>query len=198
MNIESFEQYKAYEEQGLRTEAKACLHDFVSSFSDASEIEDWVWQYLPLLKENRHCRIRHEIFVELVYPTLKRGYLKQDFVSTLWLGKLVQNIYNNRAIHEELGWVTDYELYLRSYELEPNSQEAKSLLLATIVGHLKYAVHEWPAGMLWGNDGATTEQCVEFAGDLALANKLDAEQVHRAFFADFAEKLSAYAEGHSE
>ena len=49
-----------------------------------------------------------------------------------------------------------------------------------LLGLLKYAVHELPAGVLYGTDGATTKQCAELLDDLnefeALCRELGRDQ----------------------
>jgi hypothetical protein len=55
-----------------------------------------------------------------------------------------------------------------------------------LLGLLKYAVHELPAGVLYGTDGANAKQCAEWMGDLnefeALCGELDHDQ--RPFIED--------------
>lgn len=102
MNIEHYREFKELEEKGLKKQASKALRAFISSFENGQEKEEWVREYLPELQTNKHSRIRHEIFHELVFPILKAGYENNDFASTLWLGKLAQNFYQVRQLHEEL------------------------------------------------------------------------------------------------
>jgi len=193
MDIENFETYKAYNEKGLKKPATASLHKFIASFLGDSERQDWVWSYLATLEKNNHCRIRHEIFTELVYPVLKQGYLNQDFDATFWLGQLTQNIYQNKALHEELDFITEYQLYLKCYQLKPNSVEVISVLLKVMVQQLEYALHEYPSAILWDNNSANLAQCEELAKELAFARKLDGESKYNLFFNDVEDKLSTYS-----
>ena len=148
MNIEHYAEFREFEEKGLKKQASKSLRAFISSFENNEEIKEWVWEYLPKLERNRHSRIRHEIFNELVYPILKSGYENNDFSSTLWLGKLAQNIYQAQKLHEELDWVTELGLYNKSHKLDPSSDEARLLLLKAIVGWLEYSEHEWPSSRI--------------------------------------------------
>lgn len=147
----------------MKKQASKALRGFISSFENGKEKEDWVWEYLPKLQSNRHLRIRHEIFHELVYPILKAGYESRDFDSTLWLGKLAQNIYKTQQLHKKLDWVSELGLYKKCYEIDPRNDEVRLLLLKTIVSWLEYSEHEWPSGILYGNNGATIEQCDEIS-----------------------------------
>lgn len=192
MNIEHFQKFREFEEKGLKKQASKSLRTFISSFENRKEIEEWVWEYLPKLGTNRHSRIRHEIFHELIYPILRAGYEKNDFASTLWLGKLAQNIYQAQHLHEELGWVSELSLYNKSYEIEPKNDEARLLLIKAIVSWLEYSEHEWPSGILYGNDGATIEQCDEISSEVQRVLKLDSEHVHSEFIKQYVKKLSEY------
>jgi len=192
MNIEHYQEFKECEKKGLKKQASKSIRAFISSFENEREIEDWVWEYLPKLDTNRHSRIRHEIFYELVYPILKRGYEHNDFSSTLWLGKLAQNIYQARQIHEELDWVTDFSLYNKSHKLDPNNDEARLLLLKSIVDWLEYSEHEWPSGILYGNEGATIEQCDYISTEVQRVLRLDKEHTYSEFIKQYNKKLSEY------
>ena len=163
MNIKHYYEFRGFEEKGLKTSAAKSLRAFISSFKSQQEIEEWVWEYLPKLEKNKHLRIRYELFHELIYPILKTGYQNNDFASTLWLGKLAQNIFQAQRVHEDLGWVSELGLYEKSYEINPKNDEARLLLLRAIVSWLKYSEHEWPSGILYGKDGATIGQCDEIS-----------------------------------
>ena len=192
MNVEHYQEFKEFEEKGLKKQASKSLRSFISTFESEREIEDWVWEYLPKLETNRHSRIRHEIFHELVYPVLKNGYENNDFSSTVWLGKLAQNIYQAQQLHEELGWVTELGLFNKSHELDPSNDEARLLLLKAMVAWLEYSEHEWPSGILYGNDGATIEQCDEISTEVQLVQQLDKEHRYNEFIKQYIKKLSEY------
>ncbi|EGL55761.1 hypothetical protein MAMP_02755 [Methylophaga aminisulfidivorans MP] len=192
MIIEHYQEFRELEEKGLKKQASKALRDFISSFENGREREEWVWEFLPTLQTNRHSRIRHEIFHELVYPILKSGYENNDFDSTLWLGKLAQNIYQAQQLHQELNWVSELSLYSKSHELDPNNDEARLLLLKALVSWLEYSEHEWPSGILYGNNGATFEQCEEISAEVQRVLKLDKEFAHSEFIKQYVKKLSEY------
>lgn len=192
MNIEHYREFKDCEEKGLKKEASKSIRAFISSFDEKDEIEKWVWDYLPELKTNRSSRIRHEIFHELIFPVLKAGYLKGDFSCTLWLGKLIQNIYQTQKLDEELGGVTELGLFNKCHDLDPENEEARLLLLNSIVSWLEYSEHEWPAGILYGNNGATLEQCADINIEVERVLKLDKEHKYSEFIKQYIKKLTEY------
>lgn len=192
MNIEHYNEFIRFQEKGLKKQATESVRAFISSFMDDKEVQDWVWSYLPELKTNQHSRIRHETFVELVYPVLNRGYQAEEYKPTLWLGKLIQNIYQAPKLHEELNHITDNQLYRKCFKLNSEDNEVRSLLLQNIVQWLDYCIHEWPSGILYGNDGATLKQCQEIREEVEFAKKLDANKEYSDFFSDFEDMLIQY------
>lgn len=192
MNIEYYHKLREYEEKGLKKQASKSIRAFITSFENDEEVNEWVWEYLPNMETNKHSRIRHEIFHELVYPILKHGYETNDFSCTLWLGKLVQNIYQAQPLHKELDWVTELDLFNKSHELDPSNEEARLLLLKSIVAWLEHSEHEWPRGILYGNNGATIEQCDEISSEVQRVLQLDKEHRYSEFIKQYINKLSEY------
>lgn len=192
MNTEHYKEFRDFDEKGLKSQASKSLRAFISSFKNDKEKEEWVWQYLPSMEINRHSRIRHEIFHELVYPILKAGYENNDLACTLWLGKLAQNIFQAQKLHEELGWVSELGLFNKCNEIDSSNDEARLLLLKAIMSWLEYSAHEWPSGILYGNDGATLEQCDEISAEVQRVLKLDKEHAYSEFIKQYVKKLSEY------
>ena len=189
MNIEYYENFEKELDAGLKKQATASVKLFVESFQREGDIRDWVWSYLPNLEENRHSCIRYEIFMNLVYPTLKRGFELGDYNSTMWLGKLIQNIYQTKGLFEELGSLDEIDFYKKCHEIDPANNVGNSLLLCSILNWFSYCEHEWPAGILYGNDGATIEQCEDIRNETKFALSLTAEQADIDFIEQFSEKL---------
>ncbi|MBZ2164318.1 hypothetical protein [Alteromonas stellipolaris] len=192
MKIEYYQNFEKELKAGLKKQASLSVKHFVSSFESNDEIEKWVWEYLPKLEKNRHSCIRHELFVNLVYPTLKNGFYSEDYNSTLWLGKLIQNIYQTGKLFEELGGLCEIDFYRKCYEIDPTQSEASKLLLVSLLNWFSYCEHEWPSGILYGNNGATIEQCEEIRDEVQFALTLPVEAQDKEFIAGFLTKLSEY------
>lgn len=192
MNSEHYQNFLRFQSLGQKNKATKSLRDFISSFESIEEIDNWVWANLADLSSNSNARVRHEIFHELIYPVLKSGYNKGDFTSTLWLAKLIQNVYQMAKIHEELVGVSEMELLRKCHTLEPENNEVRLLLLECIVKVLQYSEHEWPRGILYSHDGATLEQCEEIAEEIELALRLDKEYQYTCFIKQFTKKLDQY------
>ncbi|WP_028865661.1 hypothetical protein [Psychromonas aquimarina] len=194
MNIEYYESFERELEAGLKKQATNSIKKFVNSFKDNDEISTWVWSYLPNLEKNRHSCIRYEIFIELVYPILKEGFESNDYRSTLWLGKLIQNIYQTKGIFEELGSLVEMDFYRKCYEIDPSNSEGKELLLKSILYWLSHCEHEWPAGILYAMDGATLEQCKIIKKEADFALSIACNENDRYFVNLFLNKLNLYEE----
>ena len=192
MDIEHYEKFKRELESGLKKQASVSVRLFVESFQGESDIANWVWAYLPKLEKNGHSRIRHEIFINLVYPTLKKGFELGEYDSTLWLGKLIQNIYQTDGLFEELGSLVEMDFYKKCYEIDPNNNEGVSLLRSSILNWISYCEHEWPSGILYGADCATLEQCIIIKKEADFALSLTYTSDEKTYIERFLEKLSQY------
>jgi len=192
MNIEYFKKFEKELSAGLKKQAANSVQLFINSFKSEDEIRSWVWEYLPKLEKNTHCCIRHELFVNLVYPTLKKGFEVGHYDSTLWLGKLAQNIYQTKGVFEELGSLAEMGFYRKCYELDSNRIEGKELLLCCLLDWFSYCEHEWPAGILYGNNGATVEQCFEIRQEAEFARSLTVNENEQVFITQFLIKLDQY------
>lgn len=192
MKIEFYGRFEKELEAGLKKQAAASVKLFVDSFHGEDDIYSWVWSYLPKLEKNRHSRIRHELFIDLIYPTLRKGFRSGDYDSTLWLGKLIQNIYQARGVFEELDSLVEIDFFKKCHEIDPQRDEGNKLLLQSILRWLSYCDHEWPSGILYGMNGATIEQCVEIRKESKLALSLATKQSDIDFIGQFLDKLGQY------
>jgi hypothetical protein len=128
----------------------------------------------------------------VIFPVLKSGYEKEDFRSTLWLGKLSQNLYQDKSLHEKVDWVSELGFYNKAYQIDPNDDEVRLLLLGSIVSWLRYTEHEWPSGILYNNNGATLEQCEEILREVKRVLSMDKEYKYSDFINKYSKKLCQY------
>ena len=192
MNIEYYEKFEKELDAGLKKQAAVSVKLFIDSFKGVDEIQQWVWSYLPKLEKNRHSCIRHELFINLIYPTLKQGFESKDYDSTLWLGKLVQNVYQTKGVFEELGFLVEMDFYKKCYEIDPHNTEGNTLLLNSIINGLSHCQHEWPSGILHGMSFATLEQCSEIREEANFVLALTTEPSDKEFIVQFLDKLNQY------
>lgn len=191
-NIQHYHDYTEFREQGLKKQASKAVRSFIDSFATSDQITKWVWENLPTLEKNLHARLRHELFAELVYPVLKAGYLSNDLQSTLWLGKLIQNLIQSESLWRELNWINEIDLYKKCLEIDPDHYESRRCLILALLNWLHQTEHHWPSGILYGMNGATLSQCEVIREEVELLFRLDLEQQHTAYLSQYLEKLETY------
>jgi len=194
MNINYFNEYLDYKNKGLKQQTKAALARFINSFQSYGEKESWTMEYLPKLKLDANgCRIRNELFEEIIFPVLWNGYNNKNVNLIVWLVKLSQNYYQNNNVWEKMDYITDWQLIHKCYEIDPNNEEVIDLHLKIEIRQIAYSIHEWSSGMiLIGNDSATKEQCKRLLEDIPFINNLDRNKKYQDFIKDYEDKLIEY------
>ncbi|WP_035604837.1 hypothetical protein [Haloferula sp. BvORR071] len=187
-----YEDYKRALAMGDRAGAASLVVAFIASFRSMEEKAEWARWFLE--NENNGHRIRHELYRDLIFPVLLDGYTKRDPWSIKWLARTAQSLYRDRSLHEQSGWKTEMGLLMELVELCPDDGEARSKLLSVVLDWLKYSGHEWPAGLLYGSNAATLEECVDIEAQLELARRLDEGRSNEEFLEGFAVKLREYQE----
>lgn len=176
--------------EGRKSAATAALRAFIASFASSEEKAAWVAGFLET--HDPETRIRHELYDALVLPVLAKGYHASDVWSTKWLAMTVQNLYQAKHLWAQLDFVSGHAL-LRSWRaLAPGCDEARTVLLNSMIDRFRFSEHEWPGVILCGMDGATLEQCREIADQLVETRSLDHGGIWTSFLDEFEEKLSAY------
>jgi hypothetical protein len=189
MNPEYFHEFRRLQEAGRKQEAKTALDRFLASFEPADDKKQWVHKFLE--SGSYGHRIRHEIYEHLVFPVLREGYHRREAWSTFWLGKTAQNLYACPALHSQVGFKSEQQLLREAYQIEPNEQIRESLLRSTL-NWFGYCQHEWPAGILYGADGASLVECEEILQDIGFARELDVAGANAPFLQQFEHRLNEY------
>jgi hypothetical protein len=65
-------------------------------------------------------------------------------------------------------------------------------LLKSLLHYFDHASHEWPAGILWGMNGATLDQCNEIMSEVTFARELDRECAYALSIDEFESMLKQY------
>ena len=104
----------------------------------------------------------------------------------------IQNLYSHKPTHEQLGWVTDWQLLDRYLDLIPGDRWATERKKVVLSEWLAYTVHEWPSGVLYGNDGATVDECQDILANIEELKELDGNSEYGELCLDVKEKTLAY------
>jgi hypothetical protein len=188
MNQEAYQQYVAYKDCGRKAEAKAALGAFLASVEPADDTRGWVEAFLE--GGDFGHRIRHEIYERLVFPVLLQGYARGDAWSLRWLAKTANNLYERPALHAQVDFKGERELLAEAYAREP-TEEVRRLMLEADLRGFEYCQHEWPAGILYGPNGATMAECDELLRQVADARGLD-DGSNAPFLDAFEHKVREY------
>lgn len=189
MNEDHFKKFETLLDAGRKVDAKRALEEFLASASSESDKENWVFANLPNLKLNRASRIRHEVFEEIVFPVLLRGFQQGYPWHQYWLGRLEQNLITSKRHWSAVGYISDTELFRRAYLQESENDEYRKALLYSIMRKLDFCDHEWPAGLI----GVESKQDFdELDADIAFADHLDREGTYSESLAEIAQHVSEY------
>ena len=112
----------------------------------------------------------------------------------IWLAKLCQNFYRNNALWEKINFITEEGIIEECYRLEPENKVVQERFLELKIKGIEYCIHEWPAGILFGHDGATLDECKILLGEIPLINELDRKNEYQEFIKDYEDKINEYME----
>jgi hypothetical protein len=194
MNIKYFEEYLYYENLSIKSKTKEFIVKFINSFNGFEEKKTWTKEYLPKLKTNKHGRIRNELFENIIFPVLLNGYKNKDIFLMIWLVKLSQNYYQNNIIWEKINYKTDLEIIEECYEIEPNNDDVKKIYLELQIRGIDFSIHEWPSGVLYGNNFATKDECKIILKEIKFIKKLDISKKYFKYIKDYENKVNEYIE----
>jgi len=189
MDPRRYQEFKRLQAEGRREDARASLQRFIDSFEPGDNREPWVREFL----ESGDCgrRIRHELYEQLVFPVLLDGYRRRDPWSILWLARTAQNLYASRSLHALLDFQSEQQLLRQGYEIDPN-EDLRQNLLGSLLSWFAYCQHEWPAGILYGVDGASAPECDAILEEVRLAGTLDVDGASGAFLREFERRTREY------
>ena len=190
MNQALFEQYETAKEQGNKRLAASLIANFIETFTTDEEREVWTRWYV----DNRAVghAVRHELFEQVLFPVFLAGYKRSDPWCIEMLERCAQNLYKAEHLWSQIGHQTEMQLAELRLELTPNDLQAKARVLRHLIEWFNYCEHEWPAGILYGSDGATEPQCQEILQSLRKARELDEERVHSHYLNQFETKVHQY------
>ena len=193
MDIKYYEEYLHYKKIGIKSKTKEFIDKFIGSFVNYEEKELWTREYLPKIEFDSNGRIRNELFEEIIFPVLWNGYKNKNIELMVWLTKLSQNYYQNNRIWKKMDYKTDFEIIKKCYEIEPND-DVIDKYLEIIIREIDYSIHEWPYGILFGNNFATKDECKELLDKITFLRKLDRNEKYYEFINDYENKLKEYIE----
>lgn len=166
-----WESYLAAESRGTR-EAKLCALDAFVEELLRLPAETWKRWALELaasiVDEGADVPVRHALFERILFPALAEALGGQAPGCARWLAGFAQQLYRLPACRERLGSErsTEWGLLQTALSHDPTDSRSRQQLIGLFERRLRYTLHELPAGVLYGHNGATATQCDELLAEL--------------------------------
>lgn len=180
----SYEKYKQLKMKGLRKEANACVRNVIEEYLSSPD-ERFPYQILEDADGNH--KVNYLLFKKIVYPYLKPR-LDKDPDAIRKLISTLHNVYQDKEIHQELGWIDEADLLRRLLSIYPNDTQAKNRLVRKLFVWLDFAIHEWPMGILYKGE-TYEEQYQNILDDIEELKQLDNSDSIRLFAEDVESKV---------
>jgi len=193
--------YLATERIRVRQQSLQALESFIGALVQlpAEVWHPWARQLAQhVVDDNDDIPIRLPLFRSVIFPALVTGLNSSSSGCARWLAGLAQLLYKSPSCQDQLpeNQRSEFGLLLRAVQDDPNDTRAKKRLLSLMRSRFDYALHELPAGVLYGHDGATIEQCDELLVELSdyerLAMEFGAEEEDRELIAQSRFHIPAY------
>ena len=166
MNKEQITKWKKYcqaEHDNIRSVLLVELEQFISLLlqSEPAEYKNWVYDLsAKVIDEDNNFPVRMPLFEKVILPILWDGCNNNVSGCARWLAGFNQQIYKSKSIQNILGKNFSEIYFLKlAIKHDPFDSLAKKKLILALASQLEYSIHEIPAGVLWGNDGASIHQC---------------------------------------
>jgi len=196
-----WEAYLAEEKAGVRSEALRQLDVFIGSLRAQKESEWQSWAVGlsgEIVDLQRDIPVRMPLFRSVIFPALHSHMAAGSGSAARMLAGFSQLLYHSPACRDQLPpqLQSEHGLILEAVRRDASDLRAKHRLRVILRSRFEYSLHELPSGVLYGNDGATVEQCSELTGELAqyasLCAEIGPEDVDREIIDDASFFIPAY------
>ena len=169
-----WQQYLSAEALGYRKSTLAALRDFVQSLQAGSEKQkrSFTEAFCRQMADAREkLPLREPLFAGVIGPYLVTAYQKGEEDVEGWLlyfCPYFRNMPPSQKLIDVPSLPPPMELLAQAYQRDPANILTQDALIQYYANLFAYAVHEVPAGVLYGTDGATAAECQEWLDNLAL------------------------------
>ena len=170
-------------EKGLRKDALVKLSNFIESssawpFAERKEFVSWLYLFAYPTRFLDQL-LPHPLRVKLLEPTLAEWMCRES---------------GNSEPHR---WIGGIEHLTEAIRLNPNDEIACHLLVSTILGHVRYSIHELPDGYL-GNPEEDLSLLGDAEGALNKLSDVEKKSAYRDEIAEMRKSISAYLRGEAQ
>ncbi|UBV45206.1 hypothetical protein LAJ19_20575 (plasmid) [Deinococcus taeanensis] len=155
--------YLDLEQRGQRKNALTQLDAFITAL--CSEFTPWrAWaKHLAAHVADDHAEIpiRFPLFERVLFPVLFEGVIHGEPGCARWLGHFHQWIHGSPRLTLTMPapLMTAEGLYKEAVRQDPHDLLALKQLIEHQARSLGYTLHELPVGVLYGQNGASAQQC---------------------------------------
>jgi hypothetical protein len=168
---ELWQSYQAAEQDRIRAISLERLDQFLLAINNATDSvrRDVTYQLMRTVADEESLTpIRMPLFRRLLFPVLREGVLESQPHCARWLAYCHQHIYQCNDLWQQLAPIPPSEIALlrEALRVDAGDTVARVALIKAVAWQLEYAIHEIPSDVLYGNHGASTEQCDDLIASL--------------------------------
>jgi hypothetical protein len=163
--------YLDAERIGHRDIMRAALDEFVAALQGQGGdfVDRWAMDLVERVVDSEEAiPIRSPLFRRVLAPALVKGVRERRRGCARWLAHFEQQLTQARrelvALPEELR--TASGLLQEALRVDSSDTKARRRLIEGNARYLAYTLHELPAGVLYGHDSASIEECTELLSSL--------------------------------
>lgn len=171
-------EYLQAERDRLRGLSLECLERFVDELlaENCAVRREWALDVAASVSDHSaDIPVRFPLFRQVLLPVLVDGVLQNQPGCARWLAHFESMLFHSKEDSLPRNLRTAAGLLRAAVELDPNDTLARHRLVEENARYMEYTLHEIPAGVIYGADGATLSQCQdllkllsEFKEDVAL------------------------------
>jgi PAS domain-containing protein len=193
--------YIATERIRLRQESLGALDRFIDALLRLPpEVwHPWVRQLARrIVDEGEDIPVRMPLFRTVIFPALLADMQNSAPDAARLLAGFGQFLYKSPSCTDQLpqNRRSAFDLLQQAVQDDPKDSLAKKRLLSLMRSRFDYVLHELPAGVLYGDDGATIKECDQLLVELSdyerLAMELGGDNQDRELIADARFHIPAY------
>jgi hypothetical protein len=166
-----WQQYLAFETQGLRPQAHRGLEDFIRALRQLApeRREAFLEHFCTLVVDQKQeVPLEEPLFSEMLAPYLITQYLAQSPAAPWWIAAFADQFNATPKYREELGveYVSELVMLREAMTRNPANLAVQRRLLEVMAKLNDYSIHEVPSGVLYGPNGASIAECQEMLEDI--------------------------------
>ena len=162
-----WDSYLAAEREGIRAVTMPALNRFIDALleSPPDVWKPWAKKIAADISDRLVAtRMRFPLFYRVLLPALAEGVLRQEPGCARWLAWFESHLTKSTSPPLPPELRTSDALLAEAVRLDPSDDIARQRIIKRHSSYLEYTLHDLPVGVLYGPDGASTNECEELLG----------------------------------